>query len=235
MVGGHHLEKQVVRLPEADAHGVVVQLFELHQLASPFEFLVDDRGQIGIQQHVLVPEDDVVGAEGVSVGPAHPSAQVKGEGAAAILDRPASGQVGADPPGHGVPAQQRFVAQAGAENSHISRTGAEAGPGAAVGAELLGGQDDERVQGQPLLHGRKGPRRYHGVPVGRLRESPAVLSRPLGHFVEGLGSLGVALRRLEGLELGQVETAGAGQGEGRVAQQLHGEDKGQEYGCDAQC
>ncbi len=203
---------------EAEADRVVVEFLQFHRLAATAEVARHNRSEFLVLQDVLVPEQDVVGGEGLAIGPADPAPEPERVGSAAVLDLPPPRQVRQDAAAHGVPADEPIVGQAGLENPDVARPRGEPSPRAAIGPALIGRDDDERVFRQALADGRQLARSH---PPGEPRcivEVPSAGLRPLLYPMDTLRTGRMAFGRSDRAEFFEGRLPGAGECPGQLAQ-----------------
>src|SRR5262245_47301816 len=141
-----HVGEEVVRLRESELDGVLIDLLDRALLAVDRHRRRLDRVEVVVLVEILVPEDDVVGGEGLSVAPLHAIAELDGEGLAAVADIVALSDV-RDRLGTGVVPEEEVVRAGGGPVAVplVARPGEAAPPRAAVLADLLDRLDDDRV------------------------------------------------------------------------------------------
>ncbi len=147
-------QERGVRLLERPLHRHRIHLLDLHdRLVFVQHPRGHRRGQVFVQQHIVVPEHDVIGSERCAIRPLAALAQ---------FDRPRL-EIGRGGDAFGIvhfhlAAVRRKAYQGVVDDAvdavEIRGTGKAAAPYAAVGANFIGGHH-EGILGQPLIHGRQ--------------------------------------------------------------------------------
>ena len=189
---GQLLQEQGVRRGEGELDGVLVDLGDLAGLAPDHQLRGHRLVELGVLRAILDGEDDVVGREGLAVGPLHALAQVEDELRGRGIDFPALCHVGQHLGERQVPAHQALVADH-AQDAVVVRAAAQAAPQRApVDAHLLG-VDHQRRRRQALRECRQlafgcqlgqGGRLLAGLRPGRTGASHARQGRRAGESLE---------------------------------------------------
>src|SRR5438270_11334593 len=130
--GGEHDGQGIVRLGRDEPDRACVHLFDHDRLAGHHHHGQRGGHQVLVQVEVLVPEDEVVGGEGVPVAPPHASTEEQGGDLAVRADLPAASDVG-DELGAGVVIVEELVVLGDAMTvGGIEGSGEAPTPGAAV-------------------------------------------------------------------------------------------------------
>ena len=169
-----------------------------------------DHGRdVGILQHVAVPEQDVVGTEGMTVRPANAAPQMEGEAAPAILDVPVRGQVRKNLLAHRIPAYETVIGQTGLDDTDVAGAGGITTPGTAIGAHLVRRCDDEGIVRQAFGHRRQFAGGRLLRPLRRLLESRSGVSLPFADGVQDLCLSWMPLGGLHRIQRGQIHRSGS--------------------------
>src|SRR5215470_5031855 len=145
--------KAKVGLLKLESDGGIVHLLHLPRLAINGQHRAFGRRQLIILMDVLIPEHEIIGGEGMTIGPLHALTQEHGKGAAIVGDVPAFGDIGGDFIAGIVPEQDFVMPATAIAVPVIGRTAEATAPRAAVFADLVHRLDHQWVLTHPFLYG----------------------------------------------------------------------------------
>src|SRR5712692_263096 len=150
-----HGGQRVVRLGRDEPDRGRVDLLDGDGLAADGHHGQRRGNQVLVLVDILVPEDEVIGREGMAVAPFHPATELERGGLAVGADLPGLGDIGHELGARVIPVEELVVLGGAMAIGGVEGAGEAPPPRAAVFPDLAARLDAEGILADPLLDGRK--------------------------------------------------------------------------------